>query len=108
MRLFVFTVFAALVPPPVQAAGYVVSGQAEIEIPVGAQGGARAALTRPPRGMREAAVLAQFGEPLSMTPAVGTPPISRWHYADFTVYFEHETVVHSVVRPTAGQAPALP
>jgi len=28
---------------------------------------------------------------------VGKPPISRWEYPGFVVYFEHEHVIHSVV-----------
>jgi hypothetical protein len=30
-------------------------------------------------------------------PAVGRPPISRWEYPGFIVYFEHEHVIHAVV-----------
>ena len=30
--------------------------------------------------------------------AVGEPPITRWDYPGFSVYFEHETVIHSVAR----------
>jgi hypothetical protein len=106
MRLPTFLLLVIGVSVPAVAAEYAVTGYEQIDIPLGAQGGARAALPRPVRGMSEQAVLAQFGEPLSMTPPVGTPPISRWHYPDFTVYFEHRTVIHSVLRPTPGQMPA--
>ena len=51
----------------------------------------------PARGMTMDQVATKFGAPVSKTPAVGTPPISRWEYPGFVVYFEHEHVIHSVV-----------
>jgi len=42
-------------------------------------------------------VSSKFGAPTSKVPAVGNPPISRWAYPGFVVYFEHEHVIHSVV-----------
>ncbi|NNL99483.1 MAG: hypothetical protein HKO62_01945 [Gammaproteobacteria bacterium] len=71
-----------------------------IYIPVGEQAPDKQALQRPERGMRSATVLERFGEPMSMTAPVGDPPISRWVYEDFTAYFEHDTVIHSVLRFT--------
>ena len=37
-----------------------------------------------------------YGTPVERTSAVGEPPITRWHYATFTVYFEHDRVIHAV------------
>lgn len=51
----------------------------------------------PGRGMSMETVLNRFGEPSERVPAVGTPPITRWVYSNFTVYFESEFVIHSVV-----------
>ncbi len=51
----------------------------------------------PSRGMTMEQVAAKFGEPATKVPAVGTPPISRWEYPGFIVYFEHEHVIHAVV-----------
>src|ERR1700694_1294440 len=51
----------------------------------------------PARGMTMDQVSAKFGAPASKVPAVGKPPISRWEYPGFVVYFEHEHVIHSVV-----------
>ncbi|MEX2495669.1 MAG: hypothetical protein WD448_06245 [Woeseia sp.] len=53
---------------------------------------------KPTRGMTQARVEANFGEPQSRAPAVGDPPISRWEYGDFIVYFEYDKVIHSVSR----------
>jgi hypothetical protein len=51
---------------------------------------------RPTRGMSQQRVLERFGEPRARHAAVGDPPISRWDYDDFSVYFEHSHVLHAV------------
>jgi outer membrane protein assembly factor BamE (lipoprotein component of BamABCDE complex) len=51
----------------------------------------------PGRGMTMDQVAAKFGEPTNKLPAVGQPPISRWDYPGFVVYFERNHVIHSVV-----------
>ncbi|MCB1761234.1 MAG: hypothetical protein KDI68_15795 [Gammaproteobacteria bacterium] len=50
----------------------------------------------PYRGMDMQAVRQRFGAPQREIAAVGEPPISRWVYDGFTVYFEHRTVITSV------------
>jgi hypothetical protein len=52
----------------------------------------------PPRGMTKNQIRARYGEPLKQSPTVGRPPISSWDYADYTVYFEYDRVLHAVVR----------
>lgn len=52
--------------------------------------------TMPERGITKTAVRERLGEPQRKVPAVGDPPISRWVYDRFTVYFEHDRVLHSV------------
>ncbi len=54
-------------------------------------------LLRPTRGMTMKQVLAKFGEPWGTLPTVGTPPITRWHYPGYTVVFEYQRVITSVV-----------
>lgn len=51
----------------------------------------------PENGVTMDEVSARFGEPASKVPPVGDPPISRWVYDQFTVYFEYQRVIHSVV-----------
>ena len=53
--------------------------------------------SRPTRGMSVAKVEQDFGSPVDRRSAVGEPPITRWEYPGFTVYFEHQFVIHSVV-----------
>ncbi|GAB4302208.1 MAG: hypothetical protein Kow0096_23570 [Thiohalomonadaceae bacterium] len=50
----------------------------------------------PVRGMSMQQVETRFGAPQEKLPAVGKPPITRWIYPDYTVYFEHQYVIHSV------------
>ena len=51
----------------------------------------------PTRGMTMEQVSTKFGTPVTKVPAVGKPPISRWEYPGFIVYFEANHVIHSVV-----------
>lgn len=47
-------------------------------------------------GLTQQAVLTRFGEPKERLAPVGHPPISRWVYDTFTVYFEYTTALHAV------------
>jgi hypothetical protein len=58
------------------------------------------AVPSPTAGMSMAQVEAKFGAPASKLAPVGKPPISRWDYSGFTVYFEYDHVIHSVVSAT--------
>jgi len=53
---------------------------------------------RPSRGMTAASVESEFGAPDAKDGAVGDPPISRWEYKDFVVFFEYDRVIHAVVK----------
>ena len=57
---------------------------------------------RPARGATMARVERNFGAPLSKKGAVGDPPIASWEYADFTVFFEYDRVLHSVEKPESS------
>ena len=74
---------------PAHAELIVVDGQVQVRA---------AAVETPQRGMRMTAVEARFGAPRERGNAVGTPPITRWEYDGFTVYFENDIVLHSVAR----------
>lgn len=50
----------------------------------------------PARGMSMDKVEATFGAPSNRVPAVGQPPITRWEYPGFVVYFENRLVIHTV------------
>jgi hypothetical protein len=51
----------------------------------------------PARGMTMDQVATKFGAPVTKVPAIGRPPISRWEYPGFVVYFEADHVIHSVI-----------
>jgi len=53
----------------------------------------------PSGGMRMAQVEQKFGQPVNRHPTVGEPPITRWDYPGFAVFFEHDRVIHAVVTP---------
>lgn len=67
----------------------------DIRIPVGQQGPVDLAL--PNRGDAKIDVLERFGLADQEHPAVGLPPITRWDYREFSVYFEGDRVINSVV-----------
>ncbi|MDN5871256.1 MAG: hypothetical protein L0H73_11130 [Nitrococcus sp.] len=50
----------------------------------------------PVRGTTMGQVKQHFGMPRRIFPAVGEPPITRWVYPQFVVYFERDWVIHSV------------
>ncbi len=52
----------------------------------------------PARGMTAASVESKFGTPDAKVAPVGDPPISRWEYANFVVFFEYDRVIHAVVK----------
>ncbi len=59
----------------------------------------RMQLDLPGNGMRMADVENRFGEPRERRAAVGDPPITRWVYEDYSVFFEHDQVIESVLHP---------
>ncbi len=51
---------------------------------------------KPTRGMTQQRVVAEYGSPSSRQGPVGSPPITRWDYPGFAVYFEYDRVIHAV------------
>ena len=68
----------------------------EIAIPAGQQGDA--AIVTPSTGQNKTNVASSFGQPLQTSGSIGDPPISRWEYDQFYVYFEYDHVIHSVLK----------
>ncbi len=52
----------------------------------------------PQNGMTMKMVEKWFGAPSRKLPPVGDPPITRWEYPEYTVYFEYDRVITSVYR----------
>ena len=83
------------------AAALPFAGMAD-ELAVGTDAGPEAKIALPKKGEARSAVLKAFGEPQKKHAPVGGdtpkhPPITRWDYAGFSVFFEHDHVVDSVV-----------
>lgn len=61
----------------------------------------RLARNLPDNGLTMEQVQQRFGEPLEQRGAVGDPPITRWVYDDYSVFFEYNLVIESVVHHEA-------
>ena len=65
---------------------------------------------QPVRGMTMQQVRSRFGAPVKELPATPTAPnyptISRWVYANYTVYFADNHVIHTVVHSAKAPQPA--
>ncbi len=57
---------------------------------------APANVPQPARGILMKTVEKQFGAPTTRHPTVGKPPITRWDYPNFSVFFEGDRVIDSV------------
>jgi hypothetical protein len=91
-RLFIHTL--ALLA--ITSIGFSIPAIAEdIRVPVGQQA-QDSGVDVPKTGMTKANVRAKFGDPLQESAPVGEPPISRWTYSEYVVYFEHDHVIRSV------------
>ena len=55
----------------------------------------------PVNGISKDEVRARFGEPVDKLAAVGDPPITRWNYDSWSVYFEYELVLFIVLHKGA-------
>ena len=55
----------------------------------------------PVNGQSKADVSAKYGSPAKKSSAVGDPPISRWDYDTYSVYFEYDLVLFTVLHPGA-------
>jgi len=53
---------------------------------------------RPKRGMSMKTVASTWGQPSAKRNAIGEPPITRWEYSSFVVYFEYSHVIHAVAK----------
>lgn len=83
------------------------AGADTLEMPLGPpavdEPAATESVTLPGRGMSMTAVEDRFGQPMDKLGEVGDPPITRWVYPDFTVYFEYQYVIHSVPHNDAAR-----
>ena len=62
----------------------------------------------PANGLTKAQVEQRFGTPNERRASVGDPPITRWVYQDYSVYFERDLVIESVLHHGAVLAASEP
>lgn len=55
----------------------------------------------PVNGQSKADVTAKYGAPVKQNAAVGDPPISSWDYDTYSVYFEYDLVLFTVLHSGA-------
>ena len=58
-------------------------------------------MTLPDNGQSKGVVESTFGAPREKHDAVGDPPITRWDYDTYSVYFEYDLVLFTVLHPGA-------
>jgi len=85
LTILVFTVFA--VPALSKADTLILQGIDQVN-----------ADQHPRRGMVMETVASTWGQPIGKRNAVGDPPISRWEYSTFIVFFEYDHVIHAVAK----------
>lgn len=78
------------------------AAEANASAPMPAPAAIPASIELPSKGISMAEVVKKFGEPkLKHQPAGGgepkQPPITRWDYENFSVFFEHQHVIHAVI-----------
>lgn len=71
----------------------------QTRVPVMSQADRAAVGELPQPGQSKFQVRKAYGSPMQIEGPVGQPPITRWHYAQFIVYFEQDRVIHTVVKP---------
>ena len=76
-----------------------ITAQAEnIVLPIASQGQYLGAIKHPGKGQKQSFIISEYGEPLTKSAPIGSPPISHWDYPDFSVYFENNTVIRTVLK----------
>jgi hypothetical protein len=75
-----------------------VAVRAEVLLLDGIDADAQTASERPKSGMTMDSVEKTYGAPTQRHDAVGKPPITRWDYPAFSVYFEFDRVIHAVAK----------
>ena len=99
MRLGFLLIPAALFAP-LAVLAQTTDDQVPVVVVTGASAAPRSPIL-PTKGMNKSAVVARYGQPSSKRAPVGgssrqQPPITRWDYDGYSVFFEYDHVVDSV------------
>ena len=75
-----------------------VTGMSEVLLIDAVKAEQKSSIPRPQNGESMTEVEQRFGQPQTKRGPVGEPPITRWDYEDFSVYFEHDKVLTTVLK----------
>ena len=97
-----FLLFPVALCLPLAALGQSTEGEVPVVVVTGANAPASTPIL-PSKGMNKSAVVARYGQPSSKRAPVGgssrrQPPITRWDYDGYSVFFEYDHVVDTVQR----------
>ena len=71
----------------------------ELIVPISKQAeDVKGIMPTPRQGQSMTLVQAKWGQAISRSETVGEPPITKLEYPDFFVYFENQTVIHTVIK----------
>ena len=78
------------------------AAEANASTPQSAPAATPTSIVLPAKGTSMTDVARKFGQPKLKHPAAGggepkQPPITRWDYENFSVFFEHSHVIHAVI-----------
>ncbi len=93
-RVLLAVLAACAVSATASAETVVINGQLHV---------APTSIPHPHRSQTMHQVEQRFGTPEKRFAAVGRPPITRWDYRNFSVFFEYNRVVHAVVHAPADE-----
>ncbi len=96
MKTMKFNTLGAAVVLLVGTVGLVFSVQADVLLIDRVE--AKAGFDVPQKSSTMNQVRAKYGDPVNEHGAVGEPPITRWDYPEFIVYFEHQHVITTVLK----------
>ena len=97
-----FLLLPAVLSLPLAAVAQTTDAEVPVVVVTGANAPASTPIL-PTKGMNKSAVVARYGQPSSKRPPVGgssrqQPPITRWDYDGYSVFFEYDHVVDTVQR----------
>ncbi|WP_456374839.1 hypothetical protein [Thiolapillus sp.] len=75
-----------------------IAGMSQVLLIDAIQDEQKSSVPRPAHGTTMSEVEHRFGAPRAKHGPVGDPPITRWDYTDFSVYFEYDKVLTSVLK----------
>ena len=97
-----FLLIPAILSLPLAAVGQSAEGDVPVVVVTGSTAPPSTPIL-PSKGMTKSKVIARYGQPTSKRPPVGgssrqQPPITRWDYDGYSVFFEYDHVVDTVQR----------